>query len=79
MLDRQPLLALALVRVAHAIIENARKTYLVTDSAKLGRSAPIRIATVQEIDAYFTDRLDSEGLREVCERCGVSVVTAAQD
>lgn len=63
------------VRVARAIIDNARKTYLVADSTKLARSAPVRIAGIDEVDAYFTDRIESEGLRQACARHGVRVET----
>ena len=41
------------VRVAQAIIKNARKTFLVADSSKLARSAPIRIGHMSEIDHFF--------------------------
>lgn len=63
------------VRVARAIIDNARATYLVADGTKLSRSAPVRIAGVGEIDAIFTDRIDSEALIQVCERHGVKLHT----
>ena len=61
------------VRVAKAIIKNARKTFLVADSSKLSRSAPIRIAHMGEIDHFFTDKLTSEKLRKVCEQHGVGI------
>lgn len=67
------------VRVARAIIENARQTYLVADSTKLSRSAPVRIAGMGEIDAYFTDRVDSDALAQVCARHGVVVRTLETD
>ena len=61
------------VRVAQAIIACARKTYLVADSSKLTRSAPVRIAHMREIDAFFTDKIDSEKLRQVCAQQGIEV------
>ena len=63
------------VQVARAIIENARKAYLVADCTKLDRSAPVRIAGMAEIDAFFTDRLTSDKLRQVCAHGGVEVHT----
>ncbi|OUS08133.1 DeoR family transcriptional regulator [Rhodobacterales bacterium 52_120_T64] len=54
------------VRVSKAIIKQARKTYLVTDASKLKRNAPVRIASLSEIDAIFTDKLPSD-LRMKCE------------
>lgn len=61
------------VQVARAIIENARRTHLVADCSKLTRSAPVRIAGMAEIGAYFTDRIGSEKLRAVCHREGTEV------
>jgi DeoR family glycerol-3-phosphate regulon repressor len=63
------------VRVARAIIENSRKVYLVADSTKLARSAPVRIAGMDEITAFFTDTIKSERLRQVCAHHGVKVYT----
>ncbi len=61
------------VRVAQAIIANARKVFLVSDGGKLARSAPIRIGHISEVDAFFTDKIDSENLREVCTQHGVEI------
>jgi len=47
---------LAEVRVSRAILQLARKTFLVTDHSKLGRTAPARIASLSEIDTVFTDQ-----------------------
>lgn len=47
---------LAEVRVSRAILRQARRSFLVTDHSKLGRSAPARIASLAEIDTLFTDR-----------------------
>lgn len=63
------------VRVAQAIIKNARKTFLVADSSKLTRSAPVRIGHMSEIDHFFTDKITSEDLRQACDQHGVDVST----
>lgn len=63
------------VRVSQAIIQNARKTFLVADSSKLSRSAPVRIAHMNEIDRFFTDTIASEELRQVCDHHGVEIST----
>ncbi|MDT1062878.1 DeoR/GlpR family DNA-binding transcription regulator [Paracoccus sp. CPCC 101403] len=47
---------LAEVRVSRAILRQARKSFLVTDHSKLGRTAPARIASLAEIDTIFTDQ-----------------------
>lgn len=44
------------VRVSRAIIRQARRIFLVADSSKLARSAPVRITSLAEIDAVFTER-----------------------
>ncbi|MCF6304632.1 MAG: DeoR/GlpR family DNA-binding transcription regulator [Rhodobacteraceae bacterium] len=61
------------VRVAQAIIANARRVFLVSDSSKLERSAPIRIGHISEIDSIFTDKLQSEALRDICKQHGVNI------
>lgn len=55
------------VRVARAIIENARRVVLVADRSKLQRSAPVRIGHLSEIDTFVTDELSSPVLRELCK------------
>lgn len=54
------------VRVSRAIIRQARRTYLVTDTSKLLRSAPVRIASLSEIDAIFTEAPLPESLAAKC-------------
>jgi DeoR family glycerol-3-phosphate regulon repressor len=63
------------VQVARAIVENARKVYLVADSSKLDRTAPVRIAGMDRITAFFTDAIPSAKLRQVCSHHGVEVHT----
>jgi len=69
------------VQVARAIIDNARRTYLVADSSKLDRTAPVRIAGMDRISAFFTDTVKSDRLRQVCALHGVAVhsLDAAED
>ena len=45
------------VRVAQAILENSRKVYLAADHTKFGRNAMIRLGRIDQIDAFFTDRM----------------------
>ena len=59
------------VRVAQAIIGNARATFLVADATKLARTAPVRIGQLSDIDAFFTDEEPPEAIRELCETQGV--------
>ena len=62
------------VRASRAIIEYSARTFLVADKSKLERSAPVRIASLSEIDAIFTDGLP-ESLREKCDVWETAVFT----
>lgn len=62
------------VRVARAIIENARQVVLVADRSKLERAAPVRIGHLSEVDVFVTDRLASPGLRALAREHAVRVV-----
>lgn len=64
------------VRVSRAIIRQARKTFLVADASKLDRSAPVRLASLSEIDAIFTDRPLPESLTALCRDWGTAVHVA---
>lgn len=61
------------VRVSTAIIRQSRRSFLVTDSSKFTRSAPVRIASLRDIDAIFTDALPA-GLRRKCRDWETRVV-----
>lgn len=43
------------VHVSQRIIAQARKTFLVADHSKFQRNAPARIASLSEVDMFFTD------------------------
>lgn len=64
------------VRVAQAIIANARRTILVADHTKFARSAPVRIGDLADIDHFVTDKEPPEKVREICRTHGVSVEIA---
>jgi DeoR family glycerol-3-phosphate regulon repressor len=55
------------VRVSRSIIKQARQVFLVTDSSKLGRSAPVRLGSLADIDVVFTDKALPETLMRKCE------------
>ncbi len=65
---------LAEVRVSRAILGRARRSFLVTDHSKLGRSAPARIASLSEIDTVFTDLALPAALTAACRDWGTRVV-----
>lgn len=69
---------LAEVRVSRAIIRQARKVFLVTDSSKFARSAPARLASLADVDAIFTDLPLPESLVARCAEWGTEVHVASQ-
>ncbi|HQT78362.1 MAG: DeoR family transcriptional regulator [Rhodospirillales bacterium 20-64-7] len=62
------------VHVSRAIIENARRVILVTDSSKFARSAPARIGTLADIDILVTDHLPTPAIADLCRSHDVAVV-----
>jgi DeoR family glycerol-3-phosphate regulon repressor len=61
------------VRVAQAIIENARRILLVADHTKFGCSPMVRLGHISEIDTFFTDRPPPESIREILDKGGVAL------
>ncbi len=64
------------VGVSQAIIRQSRRTFLVADHSKFTRSAPARIASLAQIDTFFTDRPLTAELAASCEEWGTQVVVA---
>lgn len=64
------------VQVSQTIIESARSVILVADSSKVGRSAPVRIGHIGEVDHFVTDRFSHAALAEVCSEANVHVIDA---
>jgi DeoR family glycerol-3-phosphate regulon repressor len=62
------------VRVAQAIIANARHVLLVCDSTKFGRSAPVRIAHISQVNSFVTDRCESDAVRRICAESSVELI-----
>jgi DeoR family glycerol-3-phosphate regulon repressor len=65
------------VKVAQAIIANARHVILVADSNKFQRTAPVRIAQLSQVHTFVTDRCESEAIHALCRQSGVVLVEAA--
>ncbi len=61
------------VSVARAILRNARARILVSDGAKFGRTAPVRICALDEIDHFVTDTPPPPGFQEAAKRAGTRV------
>lgn len=64
------------VKVAQAIIENARRVILAADATKFQRSAPIRIGHLSQIDIFVTDQMPLESIKTICADHDVSLIEA---
>ena len=66
------------VRVAQAIIKNARHVILVADQLKLERTAPVRLCHVSEINTIVTDGVFPKKVQDICREHGVGIVVATE-
>lgn len=64
------------VGVSQAILKRSRRRMLVADHSKFKRTAPARIASLGEIDTFFTDRPLPAELQARCDEWQTRVVTA---
>jgi DeoR family glycerol-3-phosphate regulon repressor len=64
------------VKVAQAIIQNARNVVLVVDSTKFNRTAPVRIGHLDQVDVLVTDRCESEAIRAICDSQKIQLIEA---
>ena len=62
------------VKVAQAIIANARHVILVADSTKFERTAPVRIAQIKQVHTFITDRCPLPSLRRLCAENNVQLI-----
>jgi DeoR family glycerol-3-phosphate regulon repressor len=61
------------VRASRAIIDNSRKVFLAADHTKFGRSAMVRLGSIDEIDGLFTDKPPPMAMSEVFNTAEVQV------
>jgi len=61
------------VRVSQQVIKAARATVLVADSSKFTRKAPVKIASLAQVDHFVTDRVPSEALINACADWGTRI------
>ncbi|WP_424929083.1 DeoR/GlpR family DNA-binding transcription regulator [Amaricoccus tamworthensis] len=54
------------VRVTQAIIKNARKAFFVADHTKFNMAAPVRIASLGELNGFFTDIQPPKSIVQLC-------------
>lgn len=62
------------VKVTQAIIANAKHVILVADQSKFERSAPVYIASLNQVDTFVTDRCPDEAIRQICMEHNVRLV-----
>jgi DeoR family transcriptional regulator, glycerol-3-phosphate regulon repressor len=67
------------VKVSQAIIGQARKTILVSDSLKFERTAPVRIAELSMIDVFVTEAEPPREIVDYCRAHDVELLIAAPD
>ncbi len=64
------------VGVSQTIIQQARSTFLVADHSKFQRSAPARIASLSEIDTFYTDLSPPTEISAKCAEWHTNIVLA---
>ncbi len=62
------------VKVAQAIIANARHVILVADSTKFERTAPVRIGHLSQVHSFITDECRLDKLRQIAAEKGVELI-----
>ena len=65
------------VKVAQAIMANARHVILVSDASKFERTAPVRIGHVSQVHTFITDHCPSASIRAICADGDVRLVETA--
>jgi len=70
---------LAEVGVSQTILRHARATALVADASKLARSAPVRIASLAELDLWVTDAPPPAPLAQACADWHTRICLAQPD
>lgn len=67
---------MAEVGVTRVILEQARQVFLVADHSKFLRKAPVRVASLSDLDAFYTDRNLPPSLVEKCRAFDVELTVA---
>ncbi|PTM96456.1 DeoR/GlpR family DNA-binding transcription regulator [Mycoplana dimorpha] len=67
------------VKVAQAIIANARHVILVSDSTKFERTAPVRIGHLSQVHTFITDACPLDNIRQICLDQDVRLVETSTD
>jgi DeoR family glycerol-3-phosphate regulon repressor len=62
------------VKVAQAIIANARHVIVVSDASKFTRTAPVRIGHLSQAHSFITDHCPLASIRQVCSEAGIQLI-----
>ncbi|WP_170769506.1 DeoR/GlpR family DNA-binding transcription regulator [Ruegeria lacuscaerulensis] len=65
------------VKVSQTIIAQARQSLLVADHSKFQRTAPARIASLTDVDVFYTDQPLAEDLAKKCAKWNTKVKLCA--
>ena len=66
------------VKVAQAIIANARQVILVADATKFERTAPVRIGHLSQVDTFITDRCEIDTVHRICRDNEVTLLETSR-
>jgi DeoR family transcriptional regulator, glycerol-3-phosphate regulon repressor len=66
------------VRAAQTIIRNARQVLLVADHTKFGRQPMVRVGSIADVAALFTDAPPPAAIRKLLQQHGVALKIAPQ-
>ena len=66
------------VRVAHAILKQARKTILVADHSKFERRAPVEIGQLSDLDVFVTDQMPAGNIVSICREAEIELIVAKE-
>ncbi|MEP5731287.1 MAG: DeoR/GlpR family DNA-binding transcription regulator [Sulfitobacter sp.] len=67
------------VGVSRTIIRRSAKVFLVADASKFDRKAPAKIASLAQIDTFFTDRPPPQTCLEECHQSQTNVLLVSSD
>src|SRR5690606_33982794 len=62
------------VKVAQAIIANARHVILVSNATKFSRTAPVRIGHLSQAHTFITDHCPLDVIRQLCTETGIRLI-----
>ena len=67
------------VRVTQAIIENSRQIFLAADHSKFERCAMVRLGSITQVNALFTDQPPTDHIKEILSAAEVALYTSTGD